>query len=219
MNIGGIPNIVGKFGGIVNQVSNLANLFNTAAREEFRFKYEISPLLLKNGIAENMPDKVMPIIQLTQQGGYPINSNGYFANFKVVTGSTLMQNSIGQYPFANQATAGNAIIQQPVNVSLLMYCPANHNYPTDSRSSIIASLIASINSHIQQGGLFVVYTPLYIYDNCVLVGMRDASEGENSAMQNAIIFDFQRPQIMDANEAQGAQNNLMSKISKGEKLS
>ena len=239
--ITGIPTIggiSGTMGDVVNgaqQAQALYNLFNSAGRQEFEFKYELCPILLKNGIAKNLMDKLMPIIQLTQQQGYPAGSvsgqlvkalvpgyppthTGYFAHFKTVPGYTLMFNSIGTYPFANASVAGNAIIQQPVNVSLLMYCPATSAYPASARASIIASLMSALNEHVRAGGLFVVYTPLFIYDNCVLVGIRDGSEGDNAAMQNALIFDFMRPQIMTNEEAAGAQNELMSKLSKGQKL-
>ena len=234
-SIGGISGAAGSVVNAAQQVQALYNLFNIANRQEFEFKHELCPILFKNGIASQLEDKLMPIIQITQQEGYPTSSiagkllkavapgmpptsSMYFAHFKLVPGSTLMLNSIGQYPFANAATAANAIIQQPVNVSLMMYCPANADYPTSYREGIIASLVAAMNSHVQQGGMFVVYTPMFIYDNCVLVGIRDASEGENSAMQNALIFDFMRPQIMTNEEAEGARNRLMDKLAKGEKL-
>ena len=239
--ITGIPSIggiTGTLGDVVNgaqQAQALYNLFNIAKRNEFQFKYELCPILLKNGIAKNLPDRLMPIVQLTQQQGYPTSgmadklikalapgfpptSAGYFAHFKTIPGCTLMNNSIGQYPFANSATAGNAIIQQAVNVSLLMYCPANSDYPTTARASIIESLMSALNEHIRGGGLFVVYTPLFIYDNCVLTGIRDGSEGENPELQNALIFDFLRPQVMTPDEATGAQNDMMTKISKGQKF-
>ena len=214
MNITGAINILG---GAATEIMQ-SNMFNSAARNEFTFKHVISPVLLKNGIAETLPDKIMPIVQLTQQNGYPLLPDQYFAHFKVITGSTLMQSTVATYPFANSATAGNAIVEQPLNVSLLMYCPASNGYPADARQQIISTLVSSLNSHKAQGGLFVVYTPLFIYDNCVLVGMRDASEGEHAALQNAVIMDFQRPMIMTLDEADTAQNNLMAKLSKGEKL-
>lgn len=239
--ITGIPSI-GGISGVLRDVVNgaqqaqaLYNLFNVAKRNEFQFRYELCPILLKNGIAENLTDKIMPIVQLTQQQGYPTSgmadklirtivpgypptSDGYFAHFKTLPGCTLMNNSIGQYPFANSATAGNAIIQQAVNVSLLMYCPANSEYPTPTRSSIIESLLSALNEHVRSGGLFVVYTPLFIYDNCVLIGIRDGSDGEATGLQNGLIFDFLRPQIMTPEEAEGAQNELMSKITNRQKF-
>jgi hypothetical protein len=214
MNINGVANIIG---GVVSAV-NQQNMLNMAARNEFEFKHVLCPILLKNGLAEKLPDKLMPIVQLTQQQGYPLTPAGYFAHFKVVQGSTFMQSTVASYPFANSATAGNAIVEQPINVSLLMYCPASAINRTESRAQTMTNLISSLNSHKAQGGLFVVYTPLFIYDNCVLVAMRDASEGEHSAMQNGVILDFQRPMIMTMDEADTAQNTLMSKLSKGEKV-
>ena len=182
--------------------------------------YELSPILLKNGIASEREEKLMLIGELTQSlPPLPLTeNNGFFAHWKTIGGGSLMQNSVAQYPLANQATAGNAIVQQPVNISMLMYCPATSLYNFALRRTFISGILSSLDLHVRLGGLFVVYTPFFTYDNCVLTGIRDASEGSVTELQNAMIFDFMRPMIMDEQEAQTAQNAFMSKITDGEKI-
>lgn len=209
-----IPNIIGQ----VSRALSVGNFINTAARQRFRMQYEYAPILLKNGIADGYPEKVMSILQLTQQNGYPADDSGYFGYFSFVNGGTFMQNTVAQYPFANQYTAANAIVRQPNNISLLMTCPARANMPLDRRQSIFQSLISSLDRHIAMGGLFVVYTPMAIMDNCLLLSVRDSSSGENAVLQNGIIFDFTQPQIMTDEDASKATNQTMDKINKGEKF-
>lgn len=209
-----LPNIVGK---VTHALGNF-NFINTAARQRFRMQYEYAPILLKNGIAESYPEKVMSILQLTQQNGYPADDSGYFGYFSFVNGGTFMQNTVAQYPFANQYTAANAIVRQPNNISLLMTCPARSNMPLDLRQAIFHSVIASLVRHIELGGMFVVFAPMAIMQNCLLLAVRDSSSGENAALQNGMIFDFTQPQIMTDEDAQKATNQTMDKINKGEKF-
>lgn len=209
-----IPGIIGQ----VSRVLNQAGFINPAARHRWRMQYEFAPILLKDGIADGYPEKVMSILQLTQQNGYPFDDSGYFGYFSFTNGGTFMQNTVAQYPFANQYTAANSIVRQPNNISLLMTCPARSNMPIDKRQSIFQSLIASLDRHIALGGMFVVYTPMAIMQNCLLLAMRDSSTGENAVLQNGIIFDFTQPQIMTDEDAQKATNATMDKINKGEKF-
>ncbi len=196
------------------------SFLSAIGRPAFDIVHELSPILLKNGIAENRAEKLMLIGEITQPlPPLPFSQNdGFFAHWKTIGGGSLMQNTVAQYPLANQATAGNAVIQQPVNISMLMYCPATGTYDVALRKMFISNIMTSINLHIRLGGLFVVYTPFFIYDNCILIGIRDASEGSVPELQNALIFDFIRPMIMDEQEAETAQNSFMSKITNGQKI-
>jgi hypothetical protein len=209
-----IPNIIGQ----VSRALSGGNFINTAARQRFRMQYEYAPILLINGIADGYPEKIMSILQLTQQNGYPTDDSGYFGYFSFINGGTFMQNTVAQYPFANQYTAANAIVRQPNNISLLMTCPARANMPLDRRQSIFQSLTASLDRHIALGGMFAIYTPMSIMQNCLLLSVRDSSSGENAVLQNGIIFDFTQPQIMTDEDASKATNQTMDKINKGEKF-
>lgn len=196
------------------------SFLSALGRPLFEIVHELSPILLKNGIAEQWPEKLQPIGIITQPlPPLPNTQNGgFFAHWKTLPGGTLMNNSVAQYPLANQATAGNAIVQQPINISMLMYCPATGTYDTGLRKLFITNILTSINEHVRRGGLFVIFTPLSIYDNCLLTGIRDASEGSVPELQNALIFDFIKPMIMDEQEAETAQNIFMSKITNGAKI-
>lgn len=203
-------------GEIISLGASFGNLVYSAARNDFKMQYEISPIMLKGGIAGESGN--MPIVELTQLGSYPIALDNYFAHWKPMSGSTLAQNTIGQYPFANQSVAANAVISQPLNVSMLMICPANSETNFSSKANTFNALKQSIDKHISLGGLFVIMTPSYVYDNCILTGIRDISGGETSQPQYMWAWDFIRPQVVTMEEAQGAQNGLMSKISSGSKV-
>lgn len=207
-------NIIGQIARVFSSIG----FINLAARKAYESQYVLAPILLKNGIAEEYPEKVMSILQLTQQNGYPTDINGYFGYFSVVNGGTFMQNTTAQYPFANQYTAANSIVRQPNNASLLMNCPVSASMPLNKRQGIFQSLRSSLDQHIAKGGLFVVYTPLMIFDNCLLLSMRDGSGGDNAILQNGVIFDFQQPQILTEADAEKAQSSTMSKLSTGAKI-
>ena len=105
---------------------------------DFKLSFELSPIYLTGGIAGNISGGYMPIIQLTQGldfstllGGLTLDPDDYFAHFKPISGKRLTSQAIGTFPFANQATAANAVIQMPLNVSMLMICPAGNSvsYP------------------------------------------------------------------------------------------
>ena len=56
-------------------------------------------------------------------GGSDLDLDSFFANFYPMPGSSLIDQQIGHYPFANQTVAANAIIVQPLTVSMLMRVP------------------------------------------------------------------------------------------------
>src|SRR5690242_11026591 len=94
--------------------------------------------MLVDGIASAIPGQMLPIISITEainftagllSGGAGTdlsdpNLDNFFANFEPIPGARLISQQVGHYPFANQAVAANAVIPQPLPVSLLMKCPA-----------------------------------------------------------------------------------------------
>lgn len=189
----------------------------------FKLGYEISPILLVGGIASVIPGGMLPIVALTEaesftlgilQGSNVPSLDQFFAHWKPVGGTTLIDNQVGQYPFANQAVAANAIIAQPLQVSMLMYCPVQSEGGYTSKLATLTVVQQTLAQHNATGGLYTVATPSNIYANCILVKVTDVSGGESHQPQYAWQFDFIQP-LITANQTVQVLNNLMGKIGGG----
>lgn len=200
-----------------------ASLGQSFGRTIFRLGYEISPIVLVGGWAAGMSGGYMPIVALTEtanfilgllRGSADLTLDDFFAHFRPAPGSTLIDNQIGRYPFANQTVAANAIITQPLKVSLLMVCPVRAEGGYTNKLITMTALQQTLAQHNVSGGTYIVATPSYVYANCVMTGMRDVSSGETKQPQTAWQLDFEQPLITLA-EAQAAQNSLMSKLTAG----
>lgn len=192
-------------------------------RTLYQLAYEISPILLQGGIAESIPGKIMPIVALTEGasftaellgGNINIDLNSYFAHFEPMPGTTLVSNEIGRYPFANQAVAANAIIAQPLAVSLMMTCPVKGDDGYALRLATMTILTQTIQKHVNLGGLFTVATPSYIYTNCLLRSIRDVSGNGTAQKQVMFQWDFEQPLITES-AAEGANSDFISKVTSG----
>src|SRR4051812_48610252 len=95
--------------------------------------FELSPIVLVNGLVEGFPGGILPIVAITEAVNFPLsllagsqNSDldGFFAHFRPLPGGTLIDQELGRYPFANQAVAANAVIAQPLTISMEMVVPA-----------------------------------------------------------------------------------------------
>lgn len=162
--------------------------------------FEQSPIYLRNGIAASAPGGV---IALANPQFLPTG----FARFRPVPGASLLRNECAQYPMANQAIAGNAMIALPVNFSMEMICPSTPGtVPYANRSPIIQGLIASLKQHNASGGLYSVYTPAFPYENGVLLDFRDVTPADLKQAQAVFQLDFFFPLITvaDALAAEGA---------------
>jgi hypothetical protein len=189
----------------------------------YQLAFEVSPIILTNGIATFMGG-MLPIIALTQSVDFLtglLNGNAnpdldsYFAQFMPLPGATLIDNKIGMYPFANQAIAANAIISQPLVVSLQMIVPARSNGSgVWSKLATMTALQFSLSQHNSLGGTYIVATPSYFYTNCIMTGMRDVSGGETKQAQYRWQLDFVQPLITLA-QANQVQSQAMSLISNG----
>jgi len=189
------------------------------ARSDFQLSYEVSPIILVGGIAGT---GMLPIVSLLDSRNYSagvLSSSDAaqiadtFGHFRVLGGGTLMDNETAHYPLANQSVAANAIITNPLRVSLEMLVPANDEITFSQRQSIMTALKGTLDSHTAQGGYYNVSTPSYIYQGCLLVTLVDGSEeGTGSQPQERWIWNFEQPLITLA-AAQAAQNQVMSKIS------
>jgi len=195
----------------------------TTSRALFQLGSEISPIILTNGIAKYIPGGMLPIVAITEASSFTIgllsgsinlDLDTYLCHFMPLPGSMLINNDIGEYPFANQAVAANAIIAKPIPVSLLMNCPVNQGYGYISKFTTISALKSALDLHNSMGGTYIVATPSYIYKNCILKQMRDVTGSGSKQVQQQWQFDFEKP-LLTESEAGSVLNALMSKLSGG----
>ena len=190
----------------------------------FKLTYELCPIVLTGGVAGALPGGMLPIISLSDAlnfvsgllgGGPSLNFDNAFAHFTPLPGGTLIDNAIGNYPFANQQVAANAIIANPLRISLLMTCPAREdNGGYNAKLSTIMGMVQTFQQHNTSGGTYTVMTPANVYDNCIMVGMHDASSGQTKQVQMAYQLDFVKP-LITLQDAETAQNSMMSAITSG----
>lgn len=190
---------------------------------DFQLSYQISPIILTGGSSSGVPGGMTPIMSLTQPdafsdglpgAGDTSSPDSYFAHYLPLPGATLIENEVGTYPFANQSVAANAIIAQPLKISLLMICPATDSNTYATKLSTMTALQGALKDHINQGGTFSVATPAFLWTNLLLLRLSDVTSGETKQVQMEWQWDFYRP-LLTLEEAAAAQNNLMSKMSSG----
>jgi hypothetical protein len=188
--------------------------------------FQVSPIILVGGIAANTLGGMLPIIALTGQaasfvqgalsGG--LSTNDFFARFVPIPGSTLVNQTVATYPFANQAVASNATIQQPLTVSLRMIAPVKDEAGYLTKTAIWTSLQNSLVAHNAAGGTYTIATPWYIYTNCLLTTITDTTGGDTKQQQIFAQWDFFQP-LINQQQANSAYNSLMSKLDGGAQVS
>lgn len=192
----------------------------------YQLAYEISPIILTGGLAQLVPGNMLPLVCITQIGNLStgllhasinINFDDFYAHFQPVPGGTLHNNQIGKYPFANQQVAGNAIIMQPLNVSMLMKCYPTISGGMVSRLMTATTLKTALDNHHAAGGTYTILTPACIYTGCIMTAMTDVSTGASKHPQTEWKLDFEQPLLSEA-QATTQLSNLMGKITAGEVL-
>ena len=190
----------------------------------FKLSFQLSPIILTGGIAAAIPGGMLPIISITQaanfvagllsSGSQDLNLDDFFANFLPLPGSSLIDQTIGKYSFANQAVAANAVIRQPLSISMRMICPAAGPSGYALKLATMTALQATLAQHNAAGGTYTIATPVYFYTNTVMTGMRDTSNNASAQAQNTYQLDFEQP-LLTLQDAQAAQNNLMAQLTAG----
>lgn len=200
------------------------SILNTTGRTLFQLGFEISPVILTGGLAQYIPGGMLPIVALTEAANFLegllsgavtlTNLDDYFAHFVPMPGGSLIDVETANFPLANQAVAANALIVQPLTISLKMICPVKSQGGYLAKLATITALQAALNQHINLGGLFTVMTPFVIYPNCVLSKLID--EGSEGSKQPQVSFrwDFIKP-LITLSDAQSVQNSTMSKLTGG----
>ncbi|HGL4258433.1 TPA: hypothetical protein ACKE3D_002113 [Burkholderia dolosa] len=198
-----------------------------AARTSYDLAFQVSPIILVGGIAANTLGGMLPIIALTGQlaafaqgtlssGG--LSADNFFARFVPVPGSTLINQQVATYPFANQQVAANATIQQPLNISLRMIAPVKDTAGYLTKLALWTALQSSLVAHNAAGGTYTIATPAFIYPNCLLTQMTDATGGVTKQQQIEFQLDFIQP-LVTQQQATSAFNSLMSKLNSGAQIS
>jgi hypothetical protein len=193
-----------------------------AWRTTYDLAFQKSPIILVGGIASNTLGGMLPIIALggqalgAVQGALTsgISTNDFFATYVPIPGSTLINQQIATYPFANQAVAANSTIQQPLTISLRMIAPVKDTAGYLTKLAIWTSLQSSLVAHNAAGGLYHIATPWRIYTNCILQSVTDATGGNGKQQQIEAQWDFIQPLVTQM-QANSAYNSLMSKLSSG----
>lgn len=198
-------------------------ILESLGRTVYRLAFEASPIILQGGIA-GIVGGYLPIIALTESINFAtgllsgasedLTIDNMFAHFRPVAGSTLIANRIGKYTFANQTVAANAIIADPLRVSILMVCPAKGSGGVAVKFATMVALQKTLQLHSSQGGTYIIMTPAGYWPNAVLLSLVDASSGDAKMPQETWKWDFEQPLITLAQAAQ-VQNQLMSQITNG----
>jgi hypothetical protein len=205
---------------------SLTTIGQSAAQSAYDLAFQVSPIILVGGIAANALGGMMPIIGLTGQlasfaqgvlSSGSINADDFFARFVPIPGSTLISNAVGTYPFANQQVAGNAIITQPKNVSLLMIAPVKSAGGYLTKLAILEALRTSLESHCAAGGTFHIATPAHVFTNTILTSMTDVTDGSSKQQMISFQLDFFQP-LITQDSAQNALNSLMGKLTGGQQI-
>lgn len=204
---------------------SITSVLSSSGRDIFDLAYRISPIILTGGLAKSTYTNALPIVALTEglsfansllTSGSVNNLDNFFAHFDIPAGGTLINNMIGQYPFANQSVAANAIIQNPLNLSVVMHCPMSGRGAAVTKMSTIMALQASLDLHNQMGGTYTIITPAYLYTNMVMNMMRDISQAGPTQPQSMFQFDFTRP-LTQISQLQQVKSTLMAKLANGTK--
>jgi len=186
---------------------------NSVGQSAFQLAYEYSPILLTDGILGSVLP--VPITVITEALDVPgIYNKEIFAHFKPLPGSTLVDWQIAEYPFANMTVAANAVVQNPLKISMLMVCPAQTDGGYILKQAQLTLLQTIIQNHIQAAGTFTVITPAYTYTNCLLTSLRDVTNPSDKQVQFMYQWDFVQPLITSSGAA-SVLGNLMQKVTKG----
>ncbi|MXV44320.1 hypothetical protein GS501_04575 [Saccharibacter sp. 17.LH.SD] len=206
---------------------SLSSILDNVGRTTFKLGYQISPLILTGGVAEKMGGAV-PIIVYTQAvallnglvaGGISGKLEGYdldsmWCHWSPMSGATLVDNSIAEYPYANQSVAANAMVVNPLTLSMQMICPPSGAGAMATKLATLQSLQVILNKHAQLGGAYIVITPGQVYTGMLLTRVSDTTPNPTAAAASQFQFDFTRPLTQKSENVQ-KQSTLMKKLSGG----
>jgi len=201
---------------------------SSAFRTAYDLAFQVSPIILSGGIASGALGNMLPIIALTGQAAAfaqgaltsGLSMSDFYARFVPLSGSTVISNSAGKYPFANQQVAANATIEGPTNISLMMIAPVKETGGYLTKLALFTALQSALRKHNNSGGVYHIATPSYIYTNCIMLQMSDVTPEGTRQQQIEWQLDFERPLITQdaASQAIASLNAKMGKMMGGQKI-
>jgi hypothetical protein len=199
--------------------TSIANTLGNAARAAYDAAFQTSPIILSGGLFSSALGGVMTLSGLVSTVINDVTGSDLLPTVRYVPlpGATVINNTVATYPFANQAVAGNAVIRNPKNVSLLMIAPVNSVGGYLLKMATFMALQSTFEAHTAAGGTFHVLTPSYPYFDCLMTTMTDVTSGEGHQQQIQWQIDFVQP-LVTQQQAQTAWNGMMSKISGGQQI-
>lgn len=191
--------------------------------QAFKLAFEISPILLVDGIATDIPGGMMPIAVLTEGLGIADGmlhgeiGKTQTAAFTPMPGTTLIHQEIGHMNFYNLVTAANAVVNRPNRVNMQMIRPAfttGGGYA--AKGMTFTALKLALDKHNHSGGSYTVLTPSFIYTGCLLRTLVDVSgfSEQNKQAQHTWQFEFEQP-LLTISQLEAALGTLMSKFETG----
>lgn len=190
-------------------------------RQIWQLGFQVSPIILTDGIANSIPGGLLPIIAITEPanfvegllgGSADIKLDDFFASYVPLPGTTLQRNEVATYPFANQTVAANSIIAEPLTIAMGMVCPVRNGYW--GKLAIMSALQKTLQVHNQSGGLYTIVTPSNIYTGCMMTSMIDQGKGSRTKQaQTDWVLNFIQP-LTSFSAAQTVKNALMNILSK-----
>ena len=185
--------------------------------------FEVSPIILVGGVASSTIDGMLPILEIMGIGflqgllsSGSLSVNDFPARFIPIPGGTLISNQVGEYPFANQQTAANAVIQDPLTISMEMISPVKTTGGYLTKMAFYLKLQKTFEDHNAAGGLYHVMTPAFPYLSTIMTGMTDITDSGNQK-QIKWQLDFRKP-LITQQQAINAMSSAMQKFSGGSKV-
>src|SRR5215472_4881875 len=130
-------------------------------RTAIKLQYQVCPIVLTAGVAEQIPGGILPMLSIFSNiqgalGGLPLpfamnDLDDAFGAFNVLPGGTLVSQSIAKYPFANQSVAANAVIREPLTLSVIMDAPMRGPNAFQVKRTIMATLKGVLDYHNNAG--------------------------------------------------------------------
>lgn len=199
--------------------TSIANTLGNAARAAYDAAFQTSPIIMSGGIFSTALGGVMTLSGLVSTVINDVTGSDVLPTVRYVPlpGATVINNTVATYPFANRSVAGNAVIRNPKNVSLLMIAPVNSVGGYLLKMATFMALQSTFEAHTAAGGTFHVMTPSYPYFDCLMTAMTDVTSGEGHQQQIQWQIDFIQP-LVTQQQAQTAFNGMLSMISGGQQL-